>query len=125
MASDYDPTEPTEVPSSGTEPKPQPHPYLHEPLLYISGIPIHVLDEQIAAAFSQCAPFRPRIPRDGNSPTLSGTIEFRFLDAGVYSYHTFHVFFFFALHWTLNFGMSGDYGRLCVTPMWNCVAGPS
>lgn len=82
MASDYDPTESPEVSTNASEHKPQPHPCLHDPLLYISGIPVHVLDEQIAAAFSQCAPFRPRIPRDANSPTMSGTIEFRFLDAG-------------------------------------------
>ncbi|KAF8652354.1 hypothetical protein AX16_004384 [Volvariella volvacea WC 439] len=60
--------------------QPQPHPYLHEPLLYISNLPSHVTDENLAPAFVSCGPFRPKIPRDGVSPTLSGTIEFKFID---------------------------------------------
>ncbi|KAH9003358.1 hypothetical protein EDB86DRAFT_2891642 [Lactarius hatsudake] len=63
----YDPTEP------------QPHPYLHEPVLYISGLPRYVTDENLAIAFSTCAPFRPRIARDDSNNPLSGTIEFKVL----------------------------------------------
>ncbi|KAJ7689427.1 hypothetical protein B0H17DRAFT_1295651 [Mycena rosella] len=59
---------------------PQPHPILHEPLLYISNIPPYVSDENIALAFVSCGPFRPKIPRDGSNNPLSGTIEFKFID---------------------------------------------
>ncbi|KAF8221063.1 hypothetical protein L208DRAFT_1426715 [Tricholoma matsutake] len=59
---------------------PHPHPYLHEPLLYISNIPPYVSDENLAHAFVTCGPFRPRIPRDGSNNLLSGTIEFKFLE---------------------------------------------
>ncbi|KAJ7108679.1 hypothetical protein C8R44DRAFT_636477 [Mycena epipterygia] len=59
---------------------PQPHPILHEPLLYISNIPPYVSDENIALAFVSCGPFRPKIPRDGSNNPLSGTIEFKFLE---------------------------------------------
>ncbi|OBZ67782.1 Polyadenylate-binding protein, cytoplasmic and nuclear [Grifola frondosa] len=59
---------------------PQPHPYLHEPVLYISGLPPYVRDEDLALAFQQCAPFRPIIPRDGSNRPLSGTIEFKYLE---------------------------------------------
>ncbi|KAI0078354.1 hypothetical protein K474DRAFT_1594173 [Panus rudis PR-1116 ss-1] len=74
MASEYDsPTEPT---------GPQPHPYLHDPLLYISGLPPYVKDEDLALAFQSCAPFRPNIARDGSDKPLSGTIQFKFLEKG-------------------------------------------
>jgi len=66
---------------------PQPHPYLHEPLLYISGLPHFVTDENLALAFTTCAPFRPRITRDGTTNPLSGIIEFRVLDKGVPPLH--------------------------------------
>ncbi|KAG6865946.1 hypothetical protein C0991_010201 [Blastosporella zonata] len=59
---------------------PHPHPYLHEPLLYISNIPPYVTDENLAMAFVACGPFRPKIPRDGSSQILSGTIEFRYIE---------------------------------------------
>ncbi|KAK0203475.1 hypothetical protein DFS33DRAFT_805219 [Desarmillaria ectypa] len=59
---------------------PQPHPYLHEPLLYISNLPPYVSDENLAIAFVTCGPFRPKIARDGSSSLLSGTIEFKFLE---------------------------------------------
>ncbi|KAI0631139.1 hypothetical protein C8Q77DRAFT_188836 [Trametes polyzona] len=62
------------------EARPQPHPYLHEPLLYISGLPPYVRDEDLAVAFQTCAPFRPNIPRDGSNKPLSGTIEFKYLE---------------------------------------------
>ena len=63
--------------------QPEPHPYLHDPLLYISNVPPHVTDADLALAFSQCAPFRPNIPQDGRGLTRSGTIEFRFVEKGV------------------------------------------
>ncbi|KAK0470555.1 hypothetical protein IW261DRAFT_1345453 [Armillaria novae-zelandiae] len=59
---------------------PQQHPYLHEPLLYISNLPSYVSDENLALAFVTCGPFRPKIARDGTSSVLSGTIEFKFLE---------------------------------------------
>jgi len=61
---------------------PRPHPYLHEPLLYITNLPPFVSDENLAMAFVSCGPFRPRIQRDGSPNLLSGTIEFKFLDKG-------------------------------------------
>lgn len=61
----------------------EPHPYLHEPLLYISNIPAYVTDDEIALIFQPCAKFRIKINRDGLHPVLSGTIEFQFLDRGV------------------------------------------
>ncbi|KAJ7634650.1 hypothetical protein FB45DRAFT_789904 [Roridomyces roridus] len=60
--------------------RPQPHPILHEPFLFVSNIPPNLDDEQIALAFASCGPFRPRINRDGSDNPLSGTIEFKFLD---------------------------------------------
>ena len=79
MASQYIP--PPDGSYESTEP--QPHPYLHEPLLYISNLPNYVTDENLAIAFSTCAPFRPRINRDDTTKPLSGMIEFRVLDKGV------------------------------------------
>ncbi|KAM5533758.1 hypothetical protein V8D89_012533 [Ganoderma adspersum] len=72
MASEYN--------SPPPEPRPQPHPYLHEPLLYVSNLPPFVRDEDLAAAFQSCAPFRPNIARDGSNRPLSGTIEFKYLE---------------------------------------------
>lgn len=63
---------------------PQPHPYLHEPMLYISNLPPYVTDDNLAMAFQSCAPFRPVIPRDGSNHLLNGTIEFKFLDKGTF-----------------------------------------
>lgn len=74
MASDYG--------TVGEPARPQPHPYLHEPLLYISGLPQFVRDEDLAAAFQQCAPFRPNITHDDSVKPLSGTIEFKYLEKG-------------------------------------------
>ncbi|OJA12539.1 hypothetical protein AZE42_07178 [Rhizopogon vesiculosus] len=59
---------------------PQPHPYLHDPLLYISNLPPYVTDENLAMTFQPCAPFRPNITRDGTNRPLSGTIEFKYLE---------------------------------------------
>ncbi|KAI9438564.1 hypothetical protein H4582DRAFT_1949444 [Lactarius indigo] len=75
MSSQYSPP-----PDNSYDPiEPQPHPYLHEPVLHISGLPHYVTDENLAIAFSTCAPFRPRIARDGSNNPLSGTIEFKVL----------------------------------------------
>lgn len=63
----------------------EPHPYLHEPLLYISNIPPYVTDDEIALIFQPCAKFRLKINRDVSQPALSGTIEFQFLDRGVFT----------------------------------------
>ncbi|KAF8439043.1 hypothetical protein L210DRAFT_2241444 [Boletus edulis BED1] len=59
---------------------PQSHPYIHDPILYISNLPPYVTDESLAITFQSCAPFRPNIPRDGINRPLSGTIEFKFLE---------------------------------------------
>ncbi|KAJ7845583.1 hypothetical protein B0H13DRAFT_117418 [Mycena leptocephala] len=69
-----------QMPQEPDQDGPQPHPILHEPLLYISNIPPYVSDENIALAFVSCGPFRPKIPRDGSNNPLNGTIEFKFLD---------------------------------------------
>ncbi|KAH8103123.1 hypothetical protein BXZ70DRAFT_773261 [Cristinia sonorae] len=66
--------------NAGEPARPQPHPYLHDPLLYISGLPHFVRDEDLAAAFQQCAPFRPNISREDTTKLLSGTIEFKYLE---------------------------------------------
>ncbi|KZV65745.1 hypothetical protein PENSPDRAFT_756207 [Peniophora sp. CONT] len=58
---------------------PEPHPYVHEPVLYISAVPPFVTDEKLALAFAPCAPFRPQIAREGPGP-FSGTIEFKFVE---------------------------------------------
>ena len=62
---------------------PHPHPYLHDPLLYITNLPTFVTDEILAVAFMYCGPFRPKIQRDTSVPMLSGTIEFKFLEKGM------------------------------------------
>ncbi|THH23188.1 hypothetical protein EUX98_g7989 [Antrodiella citrinella] len=72
MASDYG--------NVGEPARPQPHPYLHDPLLYISGLPHFVRDEDLANAFQQCAPFRPNISREDATKPVSGTIEFKYLE---------------------------------------------
>ena len=59
---------------------PQPHPYLHDPLLHITNLPSYVSDENLAVAFMTGGPFRPKITRDSASGLLSGTIEFKFLE---------------------------------------------
>ncbi|KAF8504399.1 hypothetical protein F5888DRAFT_1605810 [Russula emetica] len=71
-------------------PEPQPHPYLHEPVLYISSLPHYVTDENLAIAFSTCAPFRPRIDRSDPTKPLSGMIEFRVLDKAERALATLH-----------------------------------
>jgi polyadenylate-binding protein len=72
-----------------TEGQPESHPYVHEPLLYISNVPPYVSDENLARAFQHCAPFRPRINRDGGDQPFSGTIEFKFLEKGRLNFFVF------------------------------------
>jgi polyadenylate-binding protein len=62
---------------------PHPHPYLHEPMLYITNLPAFVTDEMLAVAFMYCGPFRPKIQRDVTGQMVSGTIEFKFLEKGM------------------------------------------
>ncbi|KZV99711.1 hypothetical protein EXIGLDRAFT_724268 [Exidia glandulosa HHB12029] len=57
-----------------------PHPYLRDPLLYVTGLLPHVTDNDLARALEHCVPFRPTIPRDTGAPTLSGTIEFKTME---------------------------------------------
>ncbi|KAF5357025.1 hypothetical protein D9756_006674 [Leucocoprinus leucothites] len=60
---------------------PQPHPYLHEPVLFVSNLPAYVSDESLATALVGYGPFRPKIMRDGiQATTVSGAIEFRYLE---------------------------------------------
>ncbi|KAA1472444.1 hypothetical protein DENSPDRAFT_850923 [Dentipellis sp. KUC8613] len=75
MASDYSPP-----PDASESDSPQPHPYLHDPLLYISGLPAQVTDEALATVFATCAPLRPHINRNEPGKIFSGTIEFKYLE---------------------------------------------
>jgi polyadenylate-binding protein len=63
------------------------HPYLHEPRIYITGLPAYVRDQDLALAFQFCAPFRPNIFRDGSANPLSGQIEFKRQDSGASGDH--------------------------------------
>ncbi|KAL0579003.1 hypothetical protein V5O48_002998 [Marasmius crinis-equi] len=56
---------------------PQPHPYLHDPLLYITSLPAYITDESLAVSFLTCGPLRPKIQREPNAEQVSGTIEFK------------------------------------------------
>lgn len=60
-----------------------PHPYLREPILYVSNLAAHVTDSDLARLFETCVPFRPNIARDGSGRPLNGTIEFKELEKGV------------------------------------------
>ncbi|KAI0031346.1 hypothetical protein K488DRAFT_52287 [Vararia minispora EC-137] len=71
--------DPDTIPTQVSD-NPEPHPYIHEPLLYISNLPSFVTDTNLARAFQHCAPFRPLIKREGANKPCSGTIEFKFLD---------------------------------------------
>lgn len=62
--------------------QPQPHPYLREPVLYISNLAPTVTDADLARALGDCVPFRPKIARDGSDRPLSGTIEFKHIEKG-------------------------------------------
>ena len=61
----------------------EPHPYLHEPVLHISGLPSYVTDGEIALFFQPCTPmFRLKINREESHKELWGTIEFQYLGQG-------------------------------------------
>ena len=63
------------------------HPYLREPILYVTNLAPHVSDSDLARAFEFCVPFRPNIPRDGSGRPLNGIVEFKELEKGVYHMH--------------------------------------
>jgi polyadenylate-binding protein len=79
---DNGPIDHSSAPTQAPEGQPEPHPYVHEPVLYISNLPPFVSDENLARAFQHCAPFRPRVNRDGINQPYSGVIEFKFLEKG-------------------------------------------
>jgi polyadenylate-binding protein len=60
----------------------QPHPYLHEPRIYITNLPPWVSSEQLGFALQACIPFRPNITRDGSGAPLAGSIDFKVLHQG-------------------------------------------
>ena len=60
--------------------RPKPHPYLHEPILQISGLPSYVEDDKIALFFQPCGKFRLKIKRSAEG--LHGSIEFDHLGQG-------------------------------------------
>lgn len=66
--------------ASGAMEEIPPHPYLTEPILYVSNLPAHITDEVIARTLEFCVPFRPRLVRDPASGTASGSIEFRTIE---------------------------------------------
>ena len=89
MAAGYiSPPPPTSPPAVFTHPGqsdyPPPHPYLREPLLFVTNLAANVSDADLARAFESCVPFRPNISRDGSGHPLSGTIEFKELEKGVF-----------------------------------------
>jgi hypothetical protein len=73
------PTMTDQIPAYDT----QPHPYLHEPRIYLSNLPAWVSNEQLGLALQPCVPFRPTIPRDGSGAPLSGCIDFKALHQGL------------------------------------------
>ncbi len=54
------------------DPPTQPHPYLREPKLYISGLAPNTQKEDLAELFRFCVPYRPTLPQDEQGRTLSG-----------------------------------------------------
>lgn len=75
----------------------EPHPYLHEPILYISGLPSYVTDDEIALVFQPCAKFRLKINREEPLQELCGTIEFQYLDRG--HFHSIPLQIFAPIDW--------------------------
>jgi hypothetical protein len=59
-----------------------PHPFLTEPVLYVSNLPAHITDEIIARTLEFCVPFRPRLARDPTNGAVTGSIEFRTIERG-------------------------------------------
>ncbi|KIY47503.1 hypothetical protein FISHEDRAFT_45229 [Fistulina hepatica ATCC 64428] len=62
--------------------RPSPHPYLHDPVLYISNFPSYVTDDNLAIAIATAdvGPFKPEINRDGGSDMCEGFIRFKFVE---------------------------------------------
>jgi len=67
-----------------------PHPYLREPILYVTNLGAHVSDSDLARAFETCVPFRPNFSRDGSGRPLNGTIEFKELEKAEKALTTLH-----------------------------------
>jgi hypothetical protein len=63
-----------------------PHPFLEEPILYVSNLPAHITDEVIARTLEFCVPFRPRLIRDPATGTATGSIEFRTIERGMFNH---------------------------------------
>lgn len=59
-----------------------PHPFLEQPILYVSNLPAHITDEVIARTLEFCVPFRPRLVRDPATGSATGSIEFRTIERG-------------------------------------------
>lgn len=64
--------------------QPQPHPFVLEAVLYVSGIPQTISETELAQAFQECLPVRPKIAKDGVlvDGGAHGRIEFRFKESG-------------------------------------------
>ncbi|KAF8586869.1 hypothetical protein K439DRAFT_1339680 [Ramaria rubella] len=96
MASGYaSPPQPISPPAVLTHPgQPEytspPHPYLREPLLYLTNLAANVTDSDLARAFESCVPFRPNVSRDGSGRPLNGTIEFKELAKAEKALTTLH-----------------------------------
>ncbi|KAL7338336.1 hypothetical protein BJY59DRAFT_721409 [Rhodotorula toruloides] len=69
---------------------PPPHPVLSSPILYLSGLPSSVADEEIVEALKDCLRLRLFLQRDEQNPTvpMSGKIEFETLDKAERAYAT-------------------------------------
>jgi len=68
--------------ASGAMEEIPPHPFLTEPVLYVSNLPAHITDEIIARTLEFCVPFRPRLTRDSTTGAATGSIEFRTIERG-------------------------------------------
>ncbi|KDQ09039.1 hypothetical protein BOTBODRAFT_37417 [Botryobasidium botryosum FD-172 SS1] len=77
-------------PMSPAQQGPLPHPYLVEPLLYVTGLAPEVSDADLARALEYCTPFRPNILRDGSGAPVNGTIEFKTLESAEKALATLH-----------------------------------
>ena len=60
-----------------------PHPFLIEPVLYVTGVPPDISDNELAQSFDTCLPVRPRLIRDDPDALCAGRVEFKSLDKGV------------------------------------------
>lgn len=60
----------------------RPHPYIEQPLLFLSNLPPFVSDHDLAKALVEVSPFKPNLQRDGSPNPVSGEILFRFVGTG-------------------------------------------